>query len=586
VSEEQESLVDVKGLETPFEEGPFTFDDDDLLLYALLTDPVYMPEVMWRSPGNREYAGCYRVRDYQYELNRCHNTLEDHPEPYAIFACARSVGKTESEKIHAEIHPLKSYDNILITAPELIHLLPLTDAIEENIRDSKLLSEVLEVRGGQTGFTHRPFGVNFIDGTKIVGRIPKVTGTGVKGQHQPFLIVEEGQDYPEKGWIEVNETVNYDDPDFRFWIYGVHSGNRASGFDERARSSAYRKINVTALMRPDWNKVRKQNAVAAYGGSSSPDYRRNILGEPGAGASSYFVVARVMACVDQQVERGEVQGSTYNNELYVHQRFRFEEMESLGMNIADLLDMPDGYSAVWGGVDLGLTESPTVISLFAEMMHKGQHEKRQRPRLGLIRRYTLERFRTKQIREALYSLDWHFGANLKGIGIDITGLGFPIWQEMEDDEIAPPHLLDITEPYMFNAKVPVGVDPTLVTDHHGVLKDHLGNLVKEIEDVTTGEKRYVVMMPFIAASTRFVREDIDSGYMLLPFDTEVTSDMLQETKQRVERMGQNSGPNVKKGDRFHILDSFRAMEMRRHKDEIEAQIREPDQKPVLDMVLD
>jgi hypothetical protein len=74
--------------------------------------------------------------------------------------------------------------------------------------------------------------------------------------------------------------------------------------------------------------------------------------------------------------------------------------------------------------------------------------------------------------------------------------------------------------------------------------------------------------------------------MLLPFDTEVTSDMLQETKQRVERMGQNSGPNVKKGDRFHILDSFRAMEMRRHKDEIEAQIREPDQKPVLDMVLD
>src|SRR4051794_5337809 len=99
---EEESLVGVAGLSTPFDEGPFTFDDDDLLLYALLTDPVYMPEMMWRSPGNRDYSGCYRVRDYQYELNRCHDTIEDKAEPYAIFACARSVGKTESEKIHAE----------------------------------------------------------------------------------------------------------------------------------------------------------------------------------------------------------------------------------------------------------------------------------------------------------------------------------------------------------------------------------------------------------------------------------------------------------------------------------------------------
>jgi hypothetical protein len=120
------------------------------------------------------------------------------------------VGKTESEKIHAEIHPLASYENMLITAPELIHLHPLTNTIEDHIRENRFLTEFLDLRGGQTGFTHRPFGVNFADGTKIVGRIPKLSGTGVKGQHQPFLIVEEGQDYPEKGWIEVNETVNYD----------------------------------------------------------------------------------------------------------------------------------------------------------------------------------------------------------------------------------------------------------------------------------------------------------------------------------------------------------------------------------------
>jgi hypothetical protein len=569
-------LVSVNGLRFPYDDGPWTFDDVDAIVYALLTDPVYMPELLWRDQGNRAYGGCYRVRDYQYVLNR----IEDN---YAIVACARSVGKTESEKVHAQIHFWRSYENMLITAPELIHLLPLTDAIEENIRDSKLLMEMLDTRGGQTGFTHRPFGVNFIDGTKIVGRIPKLTGTGVKGQHQPFLIVEEGQDYPEKGWTEVNETVNYDavdekgHPAFRFWVFGVHSGNKASGFDEKARSSVYRKVQITALRRPDWNKDRKANAVAAYGGSSSPDYRRNILGEPGAGASSYFVTARVMACVDQRVGRGEVKGSRFNEEIYVKQTFRFEEVEALGMRIADLLDLPDGYDKVWAGVDLGLTESPTMISIFAD----GEFERRNRR--ALIRRFTLERFRTKQIREALYAIGWHFGTALQGVGIDITGLGFPIFQEMEDDELAPPHLLNVTQGYMFNSKIPVGVSKDLITEQNGVMKDHMGNLVKEEEDPVTGEKRYIVMMPFIGASTRFVREDVDSGYLLLPFDVDVTSDMLQETKQRVERLGKAQSLSPKKGDRFHILDSFRAMAMRTRSDEIQAAIAKPKQQPVLDM---
>jgi hypothetical protein len=63
-------LVDIEGLDVPFEEGPWVIDEDDMLLFAMLTDPVYMPELMWRDPGNRAYSGRYRVRDYQYLLNR------------------------------------------------------------------------------------------------------------------------------------------------------------------------------------------------------------------------------------------------------------------------------------------------------------------------------------------------------------------------------------------------------------------------------------------------------------------------------------------------------------------------------------
>ena len=938
-------LVRVDGINRyPIEDGPFSLDADDFLLFGMLLDPVYYPELMWKDPKNFTYGGQYRVRDYQYIINR----LDDQ---YAIVSCSRAVGKTEGEKIHAEIHLLKSYDKLLITAPELIHLLPLTDQIEDHIRDSQLLCEMLDTRSGQTGFQHRPFQVNLIDGTKIVGRIPKVTGpqplharlatpygwttmgavepgdrvlgsdgratevlevhekgwqdvyrlhlsdgtwveatadhrfkinervrgtgwqvltvdeikrwtdrsverslhrsgyrldtlavpdavpthyeigpdlpldpwllgvllgdggmsqhtialtnpepeivedvqrllgnlgcelvkvpkrdchyyvtgggkrgpgvkvplravleelelfgctaqtkrippaymvasfderlallqglldtdgtcskvgkveitldnremveqiaqlarslggwvstrdhvmkpawqtidgeryynkggtyrkatfdmgtlppfrlprklercrertqprrraikavelvgrydtrcisvaandhlyltdffiptynTGVKGQHVDFLIVEEGQDYPERGWTEVTEVVNYEardrdgNPGFRYWIYGVHSGNKASGFDERARSHVFRTIKVTTLRRPDWGPDRKANAIAAYGGTSSPDYKRNILGEPGAGTTAYFSTARLMSCVDQNVTRGESAGSDYNENMYVKQTFRSEELDDLGMNIGDLLDLSDlPTNGWWAGVDVGLTDSPTVISLFAEIeMHK-------KPRIALLRRYTLERFRPKQIREALYAIGWHHGSRLLGLGADVTGLGKPIFQDMEDDELCPPRLREVTAGYVFNAKVEVGVMADMVTENQGVLRDAMGNMVKIVEDELTGDRKFVVMLPFIAASTQMIREEVDSGKLLLPFDLEVTADMLQETRQRVDRIGHRGegGSGIaKKGDRFHILDSFRAALYRRRQDDILAGLTSAPQDSVLDLAGD
>ncbi len=169
----------------------------------------------------------------------------------------------------------------------------------------------------------------------------------------------------------------------------------------------------------------------------------------------------------------------------------------------------------------------------------------------------------------------------------MTGLGKPIFQEMEDDELCPPRLKDVAVGYTFNSKVEVGVNADMVTDNQGVLRDHLGNMVKVVENEMTGEKTFVVMMPFISASTSFIRSEVDSGHLLLPFDTDVTSDMLQETKQRVERIGQRgeggTGMSAKKGDRFHILDSFRAAFYRRRQDEIIAELAWAPQESVLDL---
>jgi hypothetical protein len=554
----------------PDDHGIWRFDEDDYLLMAMLSDPIYCAELLGSDPGNREYGGCFVVRDYQWPLFRTvHN--------YVGHTCARTVGKTESIKWKSVSHAFRRISqNLLLTAPELIHLLPLTDAIEDKIRAVRLTRDFLETRGGKTGFTHRPFGVDFVDGTKIVGRIPRVTGTGVKGQHQPDLIVDEGQDYPEKGWIEVHETVMKDtvdidgEPDFTYQFYGVHTGVRDSGFHKRSAHGAFAIVQITALQRPGWGKQEKLAAKAAYGGTSAPDYRRNILGEPGAAASAYFVTSRLVACVDQDRE------THYNQAEYRHQTIKVEEFDDLDLPIGEVMDLPAGYSEVWAGMDVGLTNSPTVIMLFARV----KEGRTNAPRMKLIRRFTLERMRTRQIREATYAIASTYGRALKGFGMDVTGLGFPMWQEMEDDEAAPQYLMDVARGYFFNAKVPVAVDKEFVTtDQQGRMRDQFGNSVVAEVDPLTAVTRYVTFMPMIEAGTRYLREWVDSTFLLLPFDTEITADMQGETQQRVKRIaGLKNKPNA-----FHILDAMRVLAMVFRAGDIEEALAGDAQVPVLEL---
>lgn len=559
-------------------QGQWTFNEEDLLLIAMLQDPVFAPELCWRDPSNHEYGGCYRVRDYQYPLFR----VEDN---YAGFACARSVGKTESIKARAFSHVFRrTAENLLLTAPELIHLLPLTDAVEERLQDTRLTREFLDTRGGKTGFTHRPFGADFIDGTKIVGRIPRLSGTGVKGQHQPDLMIDEAQDYPERGWVEVHETVMKDhvdrdgNPDFRYMFYGVHSGARDSGFFKRiGGDSGFKLITVTAIQRPGWGKAEKDAAKAAYGGTSNPDYRRNIYGEPGAASSAFFVTARLMACVDQGPPNGRPEDSKYNSLEYVKQDLRWEEVADLLLPIHQVLDLPGSYGNIYMGADLGLNESPTVISCFSHEKVKGVD------RLKLLRLYKLHRFTSRRIRETFYALGNHFGSKLIANGIDATGLGNPIWQEMQDDEIAPQHLLDVTRGYFFNAKVPVGIEATNVReDSQGNLRDQYGSSVKKETD-EWGQERYVVTMPMIEAGRRYLREMVDSGFMLLPFDPEITTDMQGETQQRVKSVGERT--KLSKPNAFHILDSFTGMAMGFKAETVEEALAVNRPAPVLDLAL-
>jgi hypothetical protein len=138
-----------------------------------------------------------------------------------------------------------------------------------------------------------------------------------------------------------------------------------------------------------------------------------------------------------------------------------------------------------------------------------------------------------------------------------------------------------TRGYKFNANVPVGVDEQMVAqDSAGRLKDQYGSQVKKVWNPDTGADDYIVEMPMIEAATRYLREQVDTTFLLLPFDPDLIRDMRAETQQRVQRIaGLKSKPMA-----FHDLDAMRAYVMPFKAGKIEA-ILNPVQEAVLDYSL-
>jgi hypothetical protein len=445
-------------------------------------------------------------------------------------------------------------------------LIPIGKVIEARIEGCRLLRECLKKdRPGQTGFSHNPFGVEYADGTQIVGRIPNRDGKGVKGQHQRDLLVDEGQDYPDPGYTELQETVMKDD-DFTYQIYGVHRGARGGEFSRRAAGGVFNTHSITAMQRPTWSKEEKEAAIDIYGGVNSPDYRRNILGEPGAASSPIFVIARLMACVDQNPE------SYYNTSQYVEQTLRWEDFAELGVTLEQIIDLPYDLKSdrIIAGVDLGLTNSPTVCSIFAEIDYKAKGEHAKRKRLALIRRITLERFKSKEIRQLCYQV-WKWRQDILGIGIDITGLGFPMFQEMESDESYPEEFKQAVRGWKFNEKIEYDVEQRKIEE-------------TDMYNYALPEESEVVKLTVIEATTNYLREWVDSGELLLPMDREVVEDLLAENIQRINDVSRLTGS--KKPNRFHILDSFRMASLIDKLDRQEVSYGELHHGPILDGFLD
>jgi hypothetical protein len=225
------------------------------------------------------------------------------------------------------------------------------------------------------------------------------------------------------------------------------------------------------------------------------------------------------------------------------------------------------------GMDLGLTNSPTVCSVFAEINHRAKGESSARKRLALIRRFTLQHFKSKDIRMLAF-LVWRWRRDVLGIGMDTTGLGFPIFQEIEDDESYPEEFRRAVHGWKFNEKIPIAADDP---KQDNTLSEGMPFYFQVQEEQQTQ------MMTVIEATTNYLREWVDSNYLLLPMDNEVVEDLLAENIQRVQDVSRLTGS--KKPNRFHILDSFRMASLVERLAESE-HVSEMVNGPVLDRMID
>lgn len=157
--------------------------EEEMCLYAILTDVsgIDLAEFCWTDHENQD--DCWRAWPFQWDWWR-------NQSPLQIDQCSRSVGKSLGIKARSFAFPFcRPGQEMVITAPELVHLEPIVSLVERQFYDTRLGREMLP--HGRSAVTHRPFQMNFLTGARIIGRIPQITGKGVKGLHPISLELDE-----------------------------------------------------------------------------------------------------------------------------------------------------------------------------------------------------------------------------------------------------------------------------------------------------------------------------------------------------------------------------------------------------------
>lgn len=519
--------------------------DDEAYLYALLTDEsgLDQAEFCWEDQESPE--GVWRAWAYQWRWFRNNAALQ-------IDQCGRSVGKSLSIKMRAFAFPfLHPGQEMVITAPELVHLNPIVGLVENQFLNTRLGREMLP-RGRNRGITHRPFQMDFLNGSRIIGRIPQRDGKGVKGVHPLWLELDEAQDFPDPGWVEVIETLKFGHEGAVWRAHGVTKGVRDYFYKFTQPESGWFVHRFTAMHRPTWTAAERKEKIEQYGSKDHPDYRRNILGLHGDATNPLFVLHRLMQCVDQN------QDSTYNLDTYQNFRINHEYLMDQGGGIVNSLQFPDGHKELaksfWAGMDVGYTNHPSEILIFGDVKNV----------LTLLTRIHLERIsHGSQVEAILHVIRWY---GVKAFSMDKTGLGLPLFQDIQE---RAPHMAPVIKGYNFSQKILVDFDQTVEVD------EFRGDIIKD-----AGMERNVLEY----ASDR-LRGLVDQKKILLPWDRDLLGEFQGQTYTVLRDTMNLYGKKQYSVGTFHALDAARMAVLGKVQTPIEEFVKQEQWEPVADIFL-
>lgn len=524
--------------------------EEECYLAAILQDEsgLDLAEFTWYDAETND---AWRAWPFQWKWYRDISPLQ-------IEQSARSVGKSLSIKVRAFvfsfIHPGQE---MVITAPEKVHLDAVTDNIETQLLATRLTREMLT--GGRASIKHAPFHVNFMNGSRIMGRIPQRDGKGIKGIHPIWLEMDESQDYPEKGWTELIETLKRGHAGAVWRAHGVTRGVRDNFYKFTQPESGWAVHRYVAMARPTWSDEERQEKIGQYGSKDHPDYRRNVLGLHGDATNPLFVLAKLLQVVDSD------ETSDYNQAEYLNLRVTAEMLADVGGSVIDFLQYPSRhrdkkYLAHWVGMDVGYTNHPSEILIFGE--HRPSKDSKSI--LRLLTRIHLERMgHGEQVRAILWTIDFY---KPKAFSMDKTGLGLPLFQDIQE---RAPKIVDVIKGYNFSSKILVDFDSSVEVD------EFKGDPFKD-----AGIQRNVLEY---AQDT--LRDYVDSKRLELPWDRDLIGQFQGGTYAYASSMVDQYGRRkiFSGGGADHALDASRMAVLGHKQYGIEELLKADKSEAVLDV---
>lgn len=506
--------------------------EEEAALFAILTDDTGLELAEFEFLDRQDDSGRYRARDYQWELY-------DDREEFQATRGGRNLGKSMGIQGRAAVHPFASPgSDMLLTAPQLNHLRPLTQHVEERLKESWLVRQMLPINAKSDGFHRAPhWECHFVNGAKLISRLPGVGPhyTGVKGQHSKKIEVDEVQDYPDDAMKQLRECLN-DEEGAQLRVHGVPNGVRGFFYDvTEGAGSAWSVHQPMAMMRETWSDVQRRDKINFYKGRNTQAYKCNLYGDHGEAATALFVLARLAQNLDLDFE------SPYNVDVYSKIELVFDRLDGVeaptalrsaglnGLHRSSWMKAPKGYSSYHGGMDVGITTDPTEILIF------GQRAGVDREQLDLLLRLHLKQIPIVHQEEIVdYLFEW-FGDKLVTFGIDSTAVGFGTAMGLAD-------------------KYPGRVMPLNFGEKHVIgLEDR--PLLPGEDDEDLEIKRNA-----IDAASDWLREIVDAKGFLLPNDDELIRDWQGQTVVTTGRTATDPyGKRSYQGGKSHTLDSAKTM---------------------------